>query len=104
MLKISDKDWRLFKERMPDWQERYMAQLNKEYIKLLSADIPASHKFWELEKRINRDKRNTGVDAEMKRSNMYFCIVDLLKQKIITVEDLDGFSEELVDAVTYIYG
>ena len=39
MFNISEKDWRLFKERMPDWQERYMAQLNEEYIKLLSADL-----------------------------------------------------------------
>ena len=88
MLNINEKDWRLFKERMPDWQERYMAQLNEEYIKLLSADVPASHKFWGLEKRINRDKRNTGVIAEMKRSNMYFCIIDLLKQKTISVKIL----------------
>ena len=49
MFNISEKDWRLFKERMPDWQERYMAQLNEEYVKLLSADVPASHKFRELE-------------------------------------------------------
>ena len=104
MFNISEKDWRLFKERMPEWQERCMARLNEEYIKLLSTDVPASQKFWKLEKRINRDKRNTGVIAEMKRSNMYFCIVDLLKQGIITVSDLDGFSEELVDAVTFIYG
>ena len=103
MLDINEKDWRLFKEKMPNWQERYMACLNEEYMEILSADVPASFKFWQLEKRINRDKRNTGVIAEMKRSNMYFYIVDLLKQGIITANDLDGFSEELVKAVTIIY-
>lgn len=104
MLNVTEKDWRLFKEKLPCWQERHMARLNEEYIRILSVDLPASEKFWELEKRINRDKRNTGVITEMKRSNVYFCLVDLLKQKIITTEDLDGFSEELVDAVTIIYG
>lgn len=103
MIDINENDWHLFKERMPEWQERYIAQLNEEYIRLLSANVPASHKFWELEKRIKRDKRNTGVIAEMKRSNMFFCIVDLLKQGTITVKDLDGFSEELIGAATYIY-
>lgn len=103
MLNINEKDWRLFKEKLPLWQERYMAQLNEEYIRILSVDLPASEKFWELEKRINHDKRNTGVITEMKRSNMYFCLVDLMKQRIITLEDLDGFSEELVRAVTFIY-
>ncbi len=103
MINITEKDWCLFKERMPYWQELYMARLNEEYFKILSADVPASHKFWELEKRINRDKRNTGVIAEIKRSNMYFCVVDMFKQGIVTVNDLDGFSQELVDAVTLIY-
>ena len=104
MVNITEKDWRLFKVKLPCWQERHMARLNEEYIKILSGNGLASEKFWEIERRIERDKRNNGVITEMKRSNVYFCLVDLLKQKIITTEDLHGFSEELVDAVTFIYG
>ena len=103
MVNITEKDWRLFKDKLPCWQERHMARLNDEYIKILSGNGHASEKFWEIEKRINRDKRSNGVITEMKRSNMYYCLVDLLKQRIITVSDLDGFSENLIAAVTYIY-
>ena len=101
MVNITEKDWHLFKEKLPCWQERLMARLNEEYMKILSGDGLASEKFWEIERRINCDKRNNGVITEMKRSNVYFCLVDLLKQKMITVSDLDGFSEELIAAVTY---
>ena len=30
------KDWRLFRERLPKWQEDHMAKLNEEYIGILS--------------------------------------------------------------------
>lgn len=102
MINITERDWRLFKDKLPTWQERYMAQLNSEYIKILSDDGTASEKFWKLEERLNRDKRNTGVVVEMKRSNVYNCLVDLLKQKIITVSDLEGFSEDLLAAVAFV--
>ena len=50
MVNITEKDWRLFKEKLPCWQERHMARLNDEYIKFLSGNGPASEKFWEIEK------------------------------------------------------
>lgn len=31
MVEISKRDWKWFRERVPDWQERYMEQLIKEY-------------------------------------------------------------------------
>ena len=35
MVEISKRDWKLFRERVSDWQERYMEQLTKEYIEIL---------------------------------------------------------------------
>ena len=29
---ITEKDWKLFKSKIADWQEAYMGRLNKEYI------------------------------------------------------------------------
>lgn len=50
-MDISKHDWKLFREKLPGWQENYMDRLNKEYIALLSAeDKKASEKFWKLEK------------------------------------------------------
>ena len=99
-MNITEKDWSLFKEKLPWWQERHMERLNEEYIRLLSGDGLASEKFWKLEQRINRDKRSSGVITEKRRSNVYFCLMDLLNQRIITIDDLEGFSEGLIAAVT----
>lgn len=33
---FTEKDWKLFRNKISDWQEAYMDKLNKEYIELLS--------------------------------------------------------------------
>ena len=43
--KIKEADWRLFRSRLPIWQEAYMERLNCEYIALLSGTGSASEKF-----------------------------------------------------------
>ncbi len=35
-MEISKADWKLYRERVSDWQEHYMEQLNQEYINLLT--------------------------------------------------------------------
>lgn len=70
MNKVSESDWRLFRSRLPIWQEAYMERLNREYIVLLSGSGPASEKFWELEKRVRKDKQSGGVVMCMSRANM----------------------------------
>ena len=57
-MEISKRDWKLYREKMPQWQEAYMERLAKEYIELLSQDISSAERFWTLEKRIKEDKRN----------------------------------------------
>ena len=70
-ISINESDWKLFRQKLPDWQEAYIDKLNREYASLLTGTGTASDKFWELEKRISSDKRRIGVDARMSRSNMY---------------------------------
>ena len=49
MYEIPKSDWKLFREKIGDWQENYMERLEQEYISLLSDDGNlASDKFWEL--------------------------------------------------------
>ena len=92
---FTEKDWKLFRKKIVDWQEAYMDRLNKEYIALLSEDDDASTKFWKLEERIRKDKRKAGVQVEMSRSNMIDNLLSLIDEGAIGLEDLDGFSEEL---------
>lgn len=61
MVEITKQDWMLFRDRIRLWQERYMEQLVKTYIKLLNEQGNASDRFWKLEKRINKDKKHPGV-------------------------------------------
>ena len=98
-MDISKKDWNLFRERIGSWQEHYMEKLTKEYIELLSSDKIASEKFWALESRIKMDKRRPGVMVEMRKSELVYQIVMLIRDGAITVEELDDFSDNLKEAV-----
>lgn len=102
MYQVKEQDWKLFRRKLPLWQEAYMDKLSQEYIRLLSGEGNASDKFWELEKRIRRDKKSIGVVADMRRSQMYSNLVSLLLNEIILEEDLDGFSEELAEKLKYV--
>lgn len=102
MVEISKKDWKLFRERVPKWQEHYMERLAKEYIELLSSPGNASDHFWELEKRIRQDKKHPGVLLEMKKSNAIWNIAALVSYEVITLDDLEGFSEDLIEMVHLI--
>ena len=83
--KIKEADWRLFRSRLPIWQEAYMERLNREYIALLSGTGPASEKFWELERRMREDKRRGSVVMRMSRSNMELNLLSLLSDGVISI-------------------
>lgn len=95
-MNISKKDWKLFRERLSDWQENYMEGLVKEYVNFLNDDKKSAlDKFWELEKWIKEDKRHPGVIMEMSKSEVIWDIVRLIRLKVITYDDLSDFSDEL---------
>lgn len=101
--RYTKKDWMLFKNKIADWQESYMNRLNKEYIELLSEDANPSDKFWRLDKRIKEDRKKTGVQLEMSRSNLIYNIISLINEGAINCEDLEEFSDELKETVnTYV--
>ena len=95
MYQIKESDWKLFRSRLPGWQESYMERLNREYAALLAGSEHPSIKFWNLEERINEDKKHVGVSARMSRSNMLQNIYALLEEGAITMDDLEDFSDEL---------
>ena len=101
MYEIPKSDWKLFREKIGDWQENYMQRLEQEYISLLSDDGKlASDKFWELEKRIKKDKKSSGVILQMSTSEAIWNIAYMIKLKVIALEDLEDFSDNLKEAVT----
>ena len=101
-MNISENDWKLFKSRAGGWQENYMEKLNNEYIEILSQNKNASEKFWELEKRIYKDKKCAGVVIQLRRSTAYYDIANLISCGAITYDDLDDFSDELISVIKTI--
>lgn len=99
---FTKKDWVLFREKVADWQEAYMDKLNKKYIELLNGEGKPSEKFWALENRIRNDKKDTGVQLRMSRSNCISNIVSLLNEGAITMDDLKEFSDELKETIYFI--
>ena len=98
---FTEKDWKLFRSKIADWQEAYMDRLNKEYIELLSEEANPSDKFWSLDKRIKEDKKKTGITVEMSRSNLIHNIISLINEGAIGFMDLEEFSDQLKETVRF---
>lgn len=101
---FTENDWKLFKSKIQKWQESYMSKLISEYSELLNSNENSSEKFWELEKRINKDKKHPVVRMEMKRTTLIPTIVTLLQEDVIDCSDLDEFSDELKETVNLFIG
>ena len=98
-MSYKESDWKLFKKLIPVWQERYMTKLNKEYIGILIQDKNASTIFWELNDRIKKDRNSPGVIIEMSRSLLVENLISLIKHNVITLDELNDFSEETKESI-----
>ena len=95
-MNISKRDWKLFQDKLPAWQEKYMECLIMDYIDFLKDNTKkASDRFWQLEKRIKKDKQNPGVVLNMDKGEAVWNIVNLMRSGVIEAADLLDFSDEL---------
>lgn len=101
-MEVSKKDWKLYREKIPGWQESYMEKLIVSYVEYLQCEEPASTKFWELEKKIKRDRKNPGVLIELNKQDMPFDLIRLIQEGVITINDLDEFSDDLKETVHFL--
>ena len=102
MYNVKESDWKIFRKKIIGWQEGHMKKLNEEYIELLQRDENPAKNFWDLEKRIWNDKKSVGVAIDMRRSKMHENIWALLKDDIITFDDLNDFSEDFKSEIKYM--
>ena len=98
-MSYKESDWKLFRKLIPVWQERYITKLNKEYIGILIQDKNASTIFWELNDRIKKDQNNPRVIIEMSRSLLVENLISLIKHNVITLDELNDFSEETKESI-----
>lgn len=97
-----ESDWKLFRKKIPGWQEDYMNRLNEEYIQMLSEkDKNPSDKFWAVRKKIIEDKKSPGVLIDMRRSRLTLNVLDLIADGAITMDDLDEFSDVFKETINF---
>ncbi len=100
---VNENDRKLFRSRLPVRQTRFMEKLITEYKTLPDSDAPAPDKYRAPEERIGKDKRSPGVLlCDLSRSHMMLHLVQLLQDQVISPEDLEGFSAELRERLTWI--
>ena len=100
MTEVSKSDWKKYCERVPEWQERYMAKLLDRYTKLLKEkDKDPSERFWKLEERIKKDKASPGVRLRLDKKEVVYDLMAMIRGKVITFEDLEDFSDDLKTTV-----
>lgn len=94
-----EEDWKLFRKKVPQWQENYMERLLGEYRAIISQERQPSERFWALYQRMRKDSTNPGVQISvqirMSRSQMRNNVLHLLLCGVIGLSDLEGFSLEL---------
>ena len=76
-----------------------MQRLIDGYIKMLQGPGNASSKFWQLERKLKSDRLNPGVSLVLDKQEVINDIANMVKIGIITIADLEGFSEELINEV-----
>lgn len=96
---MSEKDWKLFSKKYYEWKERYAAGIIEKYKELLDSEESATDKFFKLQEQIHKDSHSTvfRLPRRFSRNDMYLNIMALLNSKIISIDDLSEFSEELQD-------
>lgn len=98
-MEHSKSDWQLYQNRIGAWQERYMERLEQEYVGLLNGNLHPSEKFWELHRRMQSDQKKPGVKLILDKKEMQYQIIALLRDGAISMDDLNGFSEELIQEI-----
>ena len=84
-MDISKHDWKLFRERIGEWQGRYMEKLCGENNGI--AQLRRGH---------------PGVQIDLTKDQVPYNIVALLRDGTIDGKDLEGFSPGLKEMVAYI--
>ena len=96
-MEIDKKDWKLYLELLPKWQEKYMSQLMDKYLLLIKEDTYASKKFWKLDEEIKKDKNTYGVMVEVNKGEMINVIRWFINKKVIDKKELVGFSSSFIE-------
>ena len=102
---INEKDWKLFIEKLPNWQEKYMERLVvDEYIKLLYSGNSISDTYLGIKDSLKSESPDI-FTKDIKRARFYDILTEMITNKMIAISDLDDFTEETIQEVNrYVSG
>ena len=92
-------DWMLFQSLLPQWQERFTTRLCDEYAAILTGPYRGSEAFWEVKRLIRKDMKRLDNMIDVERKEMANIVADLLRERVITADDLVEFSDGFREAV-----
>lgn len=93
----NEKDWKAFRSLAPVLRERYLRAKNEELATILDDDERSpTEKFWELEERVGEIAKalRACLDGHS-RTRMRLFMFQMFDVGMMTVQDLDGFSDDL---------
>ncbi|MGN1406090.1 MAG: multidrug transporter [Erysipelotrichaceae bacterium] len=99
MQDISEKDWKLFRRKLPEWQKNRINRLFQEYKELIDSDMEEGEKFYQLKNRINSDCKTPGVSVRLSRKDSPFTVAQLIYDGAITRDDIKEFSDDFKEVV-----
>ena len=95
------KDWELYKMKLGKWQEDHAERLVKEYMKILTGKGTAAERLAALKGRADGDFAGIGLTLVPNEEEMIFDLIDLVREGVITVDDVGDFSEETLETVKH---
>ena len=99
MTDSTKADWTLFQSLLPQWQERFTTRLCDEYAAILTGPYRGSEAFWEVKRLIRKDMKRLDNMIDVERKEMANIVADLLRERVITADDLVEFSDGFREAV-----
>jgi hypothetical protein len=100
-MDVLESDWKLFKNNLTVWRENYLVKINEEIVSILSdKKITETQKFWKVKKQIdNKVEILKDCFDDIRRSMMLIKMMMMYKNKIINMENISGFSKDVVENV-----
>jgi hypothetical protein len=97
----AESDWKNFRSIVPELRERYLRAQNTELISTLQDEsLTPTEKFWTASERMDEigDILRACLD-DHRRSTMIHALRRMYHHRMITDQDLNGFSEEVRERI-----
>jgi hypothetical protein len=91
-----EAEWRIFRECVPQWRERYLRGRNKEILAILKdKNRTSTEQFWDAYHRMQEEAEilTTCLDGHS-RSKMRGCLILMYRHGLVVDKDLEQFRFE----------